>query len=98
LALIQEAIGQLASFYATTFPIALYTTWVVLALADVRQREMPERWQLLWAAGILFVPVAGPLAYLLLAETAIGWNLRLLITVGASVVYVGASALVAFIS
>jgi hypothetical protein len=97
-ALIQEALGQLASFYATIFPIALYTTWVVLALNDLRQREMAEWRQLLWAAGILFVPVAGPLSYLLLAETAIAWNFRLLITVGASIVYVGATVLLSFLT
>jgi hypothetical protein len=98
MALIQEALGQLANFYGTIFPIALYSTWIVLALSDLRMRDMAERTRLLWAAAVLFVPVAGPLSYLLLSDSQISWSFRVLVTVGASLVYVAATALLAVVT
>jgi hypothetical protein len=99
MALLQESVTLLASFYTSTFPMALYIIWVALALWDlVRRDEMPERTRLLWGAGVMFLPLIGPLSYLLLSDTRMSWNLRMLVTAGGALVYVAATTLIAFLT
>lgn len=96
MALLQEAFLQLVGFYSTIFPIMLYTTWVVLALWDLMGRqEMVERKRLLWEAGVVFLPLVGPLSYLLLSDTRMSWNLRMLVTAGGALVYIVTVAVLA---
>jgi len=99
MALIQEALAELASFYSSTFPVVLYTTWVVLALWDlVRRDEMPERTRLLWGAGVMFLLLIGPLSYLLLSDTRMSWGLRMMVTAGGAVAYIAVTTLIAVLS
>ena len=95
MALLLDGLTWLANYYTTAFPGVLYTAWVVLALWDIARREdTAERTRLAWAAAVLFVPLAGPLAYLLLSDTRLSWSVRILVTAGGALVYLAISLVV----
>lgn len=99
MALIQESVTRLANFYTSTFPMILYTTWVVIALSDLFGRDdLEERIRILWAAAVLFVPLLGPLTYLLLSDTRMSWNLRMLVTAGGALFYIATTTLIAILT
>lgn len=99
MALLEQAVPALTSFYGSTYPIVLYATWVGLSLWDLMRRdEMPERDRLLWGAAALFLPLLGPLSYLLLSDTRMSWNLRMMVTAGGALVYVAATTVIALLT
>ncbi|MDH4335200.1 MAG: PLDc N-terminal domain-containing protein [Chloroflexota bacterium] len=99
MALLEQAVTALTSFYTSTYPVVLYGTWVVLSLWDLmRREEMTERDRLLWGGAVMFLPLVGPLSYLLLSDTRLSWNLRMLVTAGGAVVYVAATTAIALLT
>ncbi len=99
MALLEQAVTALSSFYTSTYPVVLYATWVVLSLWDLmRREEMTERDRLLWGAAVMFLPLVGPLSYLLLSDTRMSWSLRMLVTAGGALVYVAATTVIALLT
>jgi len=81
--------GELVlGFYMYLLPIALYATWFGICTWDIiRRSELSGRVRLSWLAGIYVIPVLGPLAYLLFGRSAIQRSTRLILALGAPLVY-----------
>ena len=80
--------------YGYAFPLILYVAWVVLALWDLARREdLTDRRRLAWSAGVLVVPLVGPLAYLFAGGSAIPRGMRSSCCSAGSLIYAGLTAL-----
>lgn len=76
-------------FYMYYLPLALYGAWLAVATWDlVRRTEMKTGARIGWMALVYLVPVLGPLAYFLLGRSAIPRATRLLLAIGAPIIYV----------
>jgi plastocyanin len=74
--------------YGYAFPLILYVAWVVLSLWDLARRDdLNDRRRLAWSAGVLVVPLVGPLAYLLAGGSAIPRAMRLFLVVGGLAIF-----------
>jgi plastocyanin len=86
--------GILIGLYGYVFPFMLYTAWVVIALWDLLRREdVAGGARLGWMAGVLVVPLVGPIAYYLAGGSPIPRSARWLLVVGGMAVYVALAVL-----
>jgi plastocyanin len=86
--------GILIGLYGYIFPFMLYTAWVVIALWDLLRREdVAGGARLGWMAGVLVVPLVGPVAYYLAGGSPIPRSARWLLVAGGLVVYVALAVL-----
>lgn len=81
--------GVLIGLYAYALPLILYSAWVSIALWDlVRQEAVPNRVRVAWMAGVIAVPVLGPVAYYTLGRSPIQRSLRVMLVAGGITIYV----------
>lgn len=75
-------------FYVYLLPIALYATWFGICTWDIiRRSDLKGGWRVGWLAIIFLIPVLGPLAYLLFSRSEIQRTTRLILALGAPLVY-----------
>lgn len=78
----------LIGLYGYVFPLVLLVAWVTLALWDLARREdLSGRTRVLWAAGVLVVPIIGPLVYLFASGSQIPRGMRWMVTLGGLLIY-----------
>jgi hypothetical protein len=83
------------SLYAYLLPLALYAAWLAVAFWDLARRDdISSRAKIGWMAGVLLIPLAGPIAYYVLGRSPIPGTLRLTMVAGG----MGAYALFATLS
>jgi hypothetical protein len=81
-------------FYMYLLPIALYATWFGICTWDIiRRAELNGKVRLSWLAVIYLLPVLGPLAYLLFGRSEIQRSTRLILALGAPLVYLAIAVL-----
>ena len=86
--------AMLIGLYGYAVPLILYVAWVVLALWDLARREdLSGGRRVAWTAGVLVVPVIGPLAYLIGGGSAIPRAMRVVLVVGGLLIYAALAAL-----
>ncbi|MGH2661199.1 MAG: PLDc N-terminal domain-containing protein [Actinomycetota bacterium] len=84
----------LISVYGYVLPLILYASWVSIAMWDlVRRDDASVGARAAWMAGVLVVPVLGPIAYYTVGRSRIPVALRLVLVVGGLVVYAAFAAL-----
>lgn len=74
--------------YGYLLPLLLYTLWTTLALWDIGRRQnlgAAAIWG--WCVAIFLLPIAGPVAYLLVGGNEINRNLKLVAIGGGAVLY-----------
>lgn len=87
----------LISLYAYLLPLVLYAAWVSIAVWDlIRRDELAVGVRAGWMAGILIVPVLGPVAYYAFGGSRIPAALRLLLVGGGLLVYLVVAGLAFF--
>jgi plastocyanin len=88
----------LISTYGYVLPLILYASWVSVAVWDLVRRDDAVGVRAVWMAGVLVVPVLGPVAYYAVGRSRIPWVLRLVLVVGGVVVYAAFAALAFVVS
>jgi hypothetical protein len=89
----------LISTYGYLLPLILYASWVSVAVWDlVRRDDASVGVRAAWMAGVLIVPVVGPVAYYALGRSRIPGALRLMLVLGGLVVYAAFAALAFVVS
>jgi plastocyanin len=89
----------LISTYGYVLPLILYASWVSVAVWDlVRRDDASVGVRAAWMAGVLIVPVLGPVAYYALGRSRIPGALRLMLVLGGLVVYAAFAALAFVVS
>jgi hypothetical protein len=84
----------LISVYGYLLPLVLYASWVSIAMWDlVRREDLSTAARAGWMAGVLLVPLAGPVAYYVAARSPIPAGLRLMLVGGGLAVYAAVAAL-----
>jgi hypothetical protein len=82
--------------YAYVLPGFLYAAWVTIALWDlIRQESVPVSFRARWMAIVILVPLLGPILYYAFGRSPIPRQLRLMLTLGGTLVYVIIAALAA---
>ena len=89
--------STLLGLYAYVLPLALYATWLALAVWDLVRRDITDRRRIGWMAVVLAVPVIGPIAYFGLGGSEISRAVRLFLVVGGIAIYLVVAALAAVI-
>lgn len=80
--------------YGYVFPLALYASWIAIALWDlIRREELTDRRRIGWMALVLVVPVVGPAAYFLGGGSRISSAVRWFLIVGGLAIYLGIAIL-----
>jgi plastocyanin/uncharacterized membrane protein YhaH (DUF805 family) len=80
--------------YGYVFPLALYASWIAIALWDlIRREELSDRRRIGWMALVLVVPVVGPVAYFLGGGSTISTAVRWFLVVGGLAIYLGIAVL-----
>ncbi len=80
--------GVLIGLYAYALPLILYSAWVSIAVWDlVRQEAVPNGVRVGWMAGVLAIPLAGPVAYYAFGRSPIQPSLRLALVGGGLAFY-----------
>jgi hypothetical protein len=83
-----SAAGVFFGLYAYVLPLVLYTSWVVLALWDLSQREDLSRGKTIaWMAAILVIPFLGVVAYYIFGKSKIPAWQRWVFMAGGILVY-----------
>jgi len=91
--------SMLLGLYGYVLPFVIYAAWVAIAMWDlVRQEGLPIPFRARWMLLVLVVPFAGPLLYFAFGRSPIPRQLRLVLTVGAVVIYLAFVALGMLIS
>ncbi|MGH2691135.1 MAG: right-handed parallel beta-helix repeat-containing protein [Actinomycetota bacterium] len=86
----------LIGVYGYTLPLILYASWVSIAMWDlVRRDDLGTARRVAWMAGILLIPLLGPVAYYVLGRSPIAPALRTMLVAGGLLVY-GVVAAVAY--
>jgi parallel beta helix pectate lyase-like protein/phospholipase D-like protein len=81
--------GVMIGLYAYALPLILYSAWISIALWDlVRQDAVPNRVRIAWMAGVIAVPVLGPVAYYAFGRSPIQRSLRVMLVAGGIAIYV----------
>jgi plastocyanin len=84
----------LISTYGYVLPLILYASWVSVAMWDlVRREDISVGRRTGWMAGVLIVPVLGPIGYYAFGRSPIPGSLRLMLVAGGMLVYVVFAAL-----
>ncbi|HSJ51261.1 MAG TPA: cupredoxin domain-containing protein [Actinomycetota bacterium] len=80
--------GVFIGLYAYALPFIMYSAWVSIALWDlVRQDAVPNGVRAAWMAGVIAVPVLGPVAYYTLGRSPIQRSLRVMLVAGGIAIY-----------
>jgi hypothetical protein len=83
-----SAAGVFFGLYAYVLPLVLYTSWVVIALWDLAQREDLSRGKTIaWMAAILVIPFLGVIAYYIFGKSTIPVWQRWVFMAGGMLVY-----------
>jgi parallel beta helix pectate lyase-like protein/phospholipase D-like protein len=86
--------GILIGLYAYALPLILYSAWISIALWDlVRQDAVPNRVRIAWMAGVIAVPLLGPLGYYAFGRSPIQRSLRVMLVAGGLAIYVVLAAI-----
>ncbi len=86
--------GILIGLYAYALPLILYSAWISIALWDlVRQDAVPNGVRVAWMAGVIAVPVLGPIAYYAFGRSPIQRSLRVMLVAGGLAIYVVLAAI-----
>lgn len=89
----------LISVYGYVLPLVLYAAWISVAAWDLARREdLSQAQRVGWMAGVLLVPLAGPIAYFAAARSSISRSLRVMLVAGGLGIYVLFAALAYVIS
>ena len=89
-----STLTTVVGLYGYVFPLALYASWIAIALWDlIRREELTDRRRIGWMALVLIVPVVGPAAYFLGGGSAISRSVRIFLVVGGLAIYVGIALL-----
>jgi len=84
----------LIGLYGYAFPLILYVAWVVLALWDLARREdLSANMRIGWTAGVLVLPLVGPIGYLLAGGSQIPRGMRFFLVLGGIAIYAALAAL-----
>jgi plastocyanin len=84
----------LISVYGYALPLILYAAWVSVAAWDLARREdLSSGLRAGWLAGVLLVPVAGPVAYFAAGRSPIPAGFRWMLVAGGIAVYLLVAAL-----
>jgi plastocyanin len=82
--------------YAYVLPGFLYAAWVTIALWDlIRQESVPVSFRARWMAIVILIPLFGPIIYYAFGRSPIPKQLRLMLTLGGTLVYLLIAALAA---
>lgn len=85
--------------YVYQLPLVLYTVWVTLAIWDiVRRDDLADGKKVGWMAGVLVVPVVGPLAYYVVGRSPLSAMVRFGLVGGSAVVYLVLALLMVWIA
>jgi len=80
--------------YGYVFPLALYASWIAIALWDlIRREELTDRRRIGWMALVLVVPVVGPAAYFLGGGSRISSPVRWFLVAGGLAIYLAIAVL-----
>jgi plastocyanin len=80
--------GILIGLYAYALPLILYSAWVSIALWDLaRQDAVPNGVRIGWMAGVIAVPVLGPIGYYAFGRSPIQRSLRVMLVAGGLAIY-----------
>jgi plastocyanin len=80
--------GVLIGLYVYALPLILYSAWVSIALWDLaRQDAVPNGVRVGWMAGVIAVPLAGPIAYYAFGRSPIQRSLRVMLVAGGIGIY-----------
>lgn len=83
-----STISGLLGLYAYVLPLALYATWVVIAIWEITKREDMSRGKGVgWMFAILIIPFLGVLAYFIFGKSHIPAAYRWVLTAGGIGVY-----------
>jgi hypothetical protein len=86
--------GILIGLYAYVLPLILYSAWISIALWDlVRQEAVPNGVRIAWMAGVIAVPVLGPIAYYAFGRSPIQRSLRVMLVAGGLAIYLVLAAI-----
>jgi hypothetical protein len=86
--------GILIGLYAYALPLILYSAWISIALWDlVRQEAVPNGVRIAWMAGVIAVPVLGPIAYYAFGRSPIQRSLRVMLVAGGLAIYLVLAAI-----
>jgi hypothetical protein len=86
--------GILIGLYAYVLPLILYSAWISIALWDlVRQEAVPNGVRIAWMAGVIAVPVLGPIAYYAFGRSPIQRSLRVMLVAGGLGIYLVLAAI-----
>jgi hypothetical protein len=85
--------STLLGLYAYVLPLALYASWISIALWDLVRRELSDRRRIGWMTLVLAVPVVGPIAYFGLGGSQIPRAVRWFLVLGGIVIYLAILAL-----
>ena len=89
-----STLTTVVGLYGYVFPLALYASWIAIALWDlIRREELADRQRIGWMALVLVVPLVGPVAYFLGGGSAISRSVRWFLVVGGLAIYVGIAVL-----
>ena len=84
-----STIGGLLGLYAYVLPLALYATWVVIAIWEIIKRDdLSKGTGVMWILAILVLPFVGVLAYYIFGKSEIPAAYRWVLTAGGIGVYV----------
>ncbi|MDP8957231.1 MAG: PLDc N-terminal domain-containing protein [Actinomycetota bacterium] len=76
----------LLGMYAYVLPLALYVTWVTIAVWDLVRRDERNSFRIGWMLIIFAVPFLGPVLYYVWGRTEISRSVRIMLVVGGPVV------------
>ncbi|HEX2089792.1 MAG TPA: right-handed parallel beta-helix repeat-containing protein [Actinomycetota bacterium] len=76
----------LLGMYAYILPLALYVTWVAIAVWDLVRRDERNSFRIAWMIVIFAVPFLGPVLYYVWGRTEISRSVRIMLVVGGPVV------------
>jgi hypothetical protein len=80
--------GLLIGLYVYALPLILYSAWVSIALWDLaRQDAVPNGVRIGWMAGVIAIPLAGPVAYYAFGRSPIQRSLRVMLVAGGLAIY-----------
>ena len=89
-----STLSTVVGLYGYVFPLALYASWIAIALWDlIRREELADRQRIGWMALVLVVPLVGPVAYFLAGGSAISRSVRWFLVVGGLGIYLGIAIL-----
>lgn len=89
----------LLGLYAELLPLAIYAAWLALGFWDLaRNEKMANTARLVWMVVLVVVPILGPIAYFLFGRSALSRSFRVMLVVGAPLLYLLVTGVLLWIS